>query len=119
MTRISYSQRNFNPEYACKDASFSITRPYETLGKEETVFNDRIVKTSAWKTVDPVESFRGVLASDYSLDNILAAGAVNMLRECRAQMNTRGEMCDYAEPGIEALSERMESQDNNIQDNEQ
>ena len=53
---------------------------YEVNAVEEVVENDRIVKKSVRKTVDPVDNFKGVKVSDFYLENVIAAGALDSLK---------------------------------------
>lgn len=47
---------------------------------EEVVENDRIVKKSVRKTVDPADNFKGVKVSDFYMENVIAAGALDSLK---------------------------------------
>ena len=58
----------------------SFARPYEVYDSEQVVVDGRIVKKTVIKTVVPSEQFKGLKCSDFALDNIIAAGAVDMLR---------------------------------------
>lgn len=53
---------------------------YEVNAVTEVVENGRVVKKSVRKTVDPVDNFKGVKVSDFYLENVIAAGAVDSLR---------------------------------------
>ena len=54
--------------------------PYEVIAAEEVVENNRIVKKSCVKTVDPIENFKGVNVSDFYLENVIAVGALDSLK---------------------------------------
>ena len=53
---------------------------YEVNAVEEVVENDRIVKKSVRKTVDPADNFKGVKVSDFYMENVIAAGALDSLK---------------------------------------
>ena len=94
--------------YASCPSRFKVTRPYQMLGREQKVFEGRILNSSCWKTFDTVEALKGVRASDFSLDNILAVGAFDSLRPCSVSMNTRQEMGDFAESQMENLNDAVD-----------
>lgn len=94
--------------YASRPSGFKVTRPYGILGREQKVFEGRVLSSSVWKTYDTVETLKGVRASDFSLDNILAVGAYDSLRPCSVSMNTRQEMGDFAESQMENLNDAVD-----------
>lgn len=53
---------------------------YEVNAVEEVVENDRIVKKSVRKTVDPADNFKGVKVSDFYMEIVIAAGALDSLK---------------------------------------
>lgn len=53
---------------------------YDVISQEDVVVNDRIVKKNVIKSVVPSEFHSGLKASDFYMENILAAGAVDMLK---------------------------------------
>lgn len=55
-------------------------KPYEVYDDEQVVDNGRVVKKSVVKAVRPAERFQGLKASDFALENVIAAGAVDMLK---------------------------------------
>lgn len=59
------------------------SRPYSVIGQEKVVCNGRVMTKSAIQTVDPKEHFAKYNAEDFYLENIIAAGAVEGLKECK------------------------------------
>lgn len=55
-------------------------KPYEVYDEEQVVDNSRVVKKSVVKVVRPAERFQGMKASDFALENVIAAGAIDMLK---------------------------------------
>lgn len=53
---------------------------YDVVSQEDIVVNDRIVKKNVIKSVVPSEFHAGLKASDFYMENILAAGAMDMLK---------------------------------------
>lgn len=53
---------------------------YVVHAVEEVVENDRIVKKSVRKSVDPRDNFKGIKVSDFYMENVIAAGALGNLR---------------------------------------
>ena len=52
---------------------------YGVLGQEQVVVNDRIVNRTVEKVCDPVANNRAFKASDFYLENVIAAGALDSL----------------------------------------
>ena len=50
--------------------------------------NGRILKKAVKKTVDPTQLNAGVSVSDFYMENIIAAGAFDSLRECNLNAGT-------------------------------
>lgn len=60
-----------------------LSEPYQVRGVEEFVENGRVLKKSASQTVDPKQNFVGYNVSDFYLENIIAAGALDSLKETK------------------------------------
>lgn len=61
---------------------------YEVTASEDYVENGRILKKAVKKTVDPTQLNAGVSVSDFYLENIIAAGAIDSLHECKLSEGT-------------------------------
>ena len=61
---------------------------YEVTASEDFVENGRILKKAVRKTVDPTQLNAGVSVSDFYLENIIAAGAIDSLHECKLSEST-------------------------------
>jgi hypothetical protein len=100
------------PKTLCQD--------YEVRGVEEVVENGRIVKKSTIVTVHPQDKFKGFKASDFALENVIAAGALDSLKEGKLGANTLSELSDSMEGTIDnvisavdaAESQNVEPQNN-------
>ena len=68
--------------------SKDLHQPYEVTASEEFVENGRILKKAAKKTVDPTQLNAGVSVSDFYMENVIAAGALDSLRECKLNEST-------------------------------
>lgn len=55
-------------------------KPREICDTEQVVDNGRVVKKAVIKVERPMERFAGMKASDFALENIIAAGAMDMLK---------------------------------------
>lgn len=70
-------------ERMCTPQSYDpvvFAKPYEVCDDEQVVDNGRVVKKSVVKVERPSERFAGMKASDFALENIIAAGAVDLLK---------------------------------------
>lgn len=76
-------------------------RSYSVRTFEDTIVNNRVVKQMKYKTVDPADKFKGLKASDFALENIIAVGAVDSLKECQLNYNSIGETSDNLEGTID------------------
>lgn len=81
------------PKNLCQD--------YEVRGTEEVVVNGRVVKKSAVKTIHPQDLFKGFKADDFALENIIAVGALDGLKEGYLSANTTSELSDSMEGTID------------------
>ncbi len=81
------------PKNLCQD--------YEVRGTEEVVVNGRVVKKSAVKTIHPQDLFKGFKADDFALENVIAAGALDSLKEGYLSANTTSELSDGMEGTID------------------
>ena len=81
------------PKTLCQD--------YEVRGTEDVVVNGVIVKKSTIVTVHPQDNFKGMKASDFALENVIAAGALDSLKEGKLGANTTSELSDSMEGTID------------------
>lgn len=75
--RISYFERMSTP-YVMKPVDY--TMPYEVYEDEQTVVDGVVVRKSVAKLVNPKEFHKDVKCTDFALENVIAAGAVDMLK---------------------------------------
>ena len=95
---LSHSQRMCQPK---KSYPKNLCQDYEVRGTEEVVVNGRVVKKSAVKTVHPQDLFKGFKADDFALENIIAVGALDSLKEGYLSANTTSELSDSMEGTID------------------
>lgn len=62
-------------------------RPFNIIDQESVVVNKKVLKRSKVAVYDPREFMSQYKAEDFYLENILAAGAINGLKECRLFQN--------------------------------
>lgn len=92
---------------------------YEVRGTEEVVENDRVVNKSCVKKVHPQDMFAGYKASDFALENIIAVGALDSLKEGHLSANSLSELSDSMEGSIDnaiAAVDAAEASVNNSND---
>lgn len=77
MNNLSHRERMASPQVHYAKNLFA---PMEVFTSEEVVENNRFVKKSLRKTVDPRDNFKGVKVSDFYLQNVIAVGALDSLK---------------------------------------
>ena len=70
---------------------------------QEVVDNGVVVKKAVIVTEDPTEKFRGLKTTDFALENLIAVGAVNGLRDCSLSYATSGETADSIDANVASL----------------
>ncbi len=103
---MSYSQRMCQPK---KSYPKTLCQDYEGRGTEEVVVNGRVVKKSAVKTVHPQDLFKGFKADDFALENIIAVGALDSLKEGYLSANTTSELSDGMEGTIDNVIDAVDA----------
>lgn len=86
-----------------------LSADYEVRGTEDVVENGRIVKKSTIVTVHPQDMFKGLNAYDFALENVIAVGALDSLKEGKLGANTLSELSDSMEGTIDNLIAAVDS----------
>lgn len=94
----SHTERLCEPSV---DYPKTLCQDYEVRGTEDVVENGRIVKKSTIVTVHPQDKFKGMNADDFALENVIAAGALDSLKEGKLGANTLSELSDSMEGTID------------------
>ena len=87
---------------------------YEVRGTEQVVENGRVVKKSVMKTVHPQDNFKGIECLDFALENVIAAGALDSLKECQLNGNTLG-IADNVEGSIDNIIDAVDEAEMNVE----
>jgi hypothetical protein len=114
---LSHAERMSQPKV---DYPKNLVQDYEVRGTEDVVVDGRIVKKSCLVTVHPQDMFKGLNADDFALENVIAVGALDSLKEGYLGANTLSELSDSMEGTIDnvinavdaAESQNVESQNN-------
>lgn len=85
------------------------SKPFEIITQESVNVDGRVLKSSKSIEFDPKEYFSQYNAEDFYLENIIAAGAVDGLKECKLYQG-RLIAADKAE---EAIRDMVFAMDNN------
>ena len=93
----------------------TFNRDYEVHGTEDVVVNDRIVKKSCIVKVHPQDKFKGLKASDFALENVIAAGALDSLNECYLGSNSLSELSDSMEGTIDNMIDAVNAAEANVE----
>lgn len=106
---MSHAERMQNPDACVKDYKTDYVAHYSLQAKEQVVENGRIVNTTVWKDVDPVQMLKGYKASDFALENIIAAGALDSLKEGQLHVNGGAELSDHMEGVIDNVNDAVDA----------
>ena len=63
-----------------KKCPVNYSAPFDVLGTEDSFENDRVVKKTKVKQFDPAAEHCKYVASDFYMENVVAAGAYDMLK---------------------------------------
>lgn len=63
------------------------SEPYQVVASEESYENDRFLKKAVNKTIDPTKINEGIRVSDFYMENIIAVGALDGLRDCKLSLD--------------------------------
>ena len=102
MERLAQAPIDY-PKNLCED--------YEIRNIEQVVEDNRYVKKSVAKTVHPQDMFKGFKASDFDLENIIAIGALDSLKEGTLTGNTLN-VADYVEGSVDRIINAVDSETN-------
>lgn len=102
--------KNVNEEIVsgtdCRNVRFK-THEYQVRTTEDVVENGRIVKKTVYKAVNSADKFAGLKASDFALENVIAVGALDSLKEGKLGINTVGETSDMIDPVVDNVISAM------------
>ena len=97
----SHAEMMQNPALHNRHVNKGLTKPYGIDGVEQVVENGVIVKKSTVNTFDPVANMSGYKATDFALENIIAVGALESLKESKLIIGTTSELSDSLEGTID------------------
>lgn len=115
---VSHYERLHNPARLQKDKPKRLTEPMERRVLEEVEDKGVIVKRVVWKSENPSDKFKGLKVSDFALENIIAAGAEGMLKDCSLGYTTPGETADSIGESVAAIEQAIVEEQNNAQNHE-
>lgn len=81
---------------------------YKLRSTETVLENKRYVKKVVYNTVDQVEFMKGLKASDFDLENIIAVGALDSLKDCQLSGDSLGDV-DRASVSIDNIISAVDS----------
>lgn len=105
MNRSYKSMFGRNVEYPT-----SYCQDYYVRGTEEELVDGKILKSSKNKLVHPQDKFRGLRAIDFALENIIAVGALDSLKEGYLNYNASGEVSDSLEGPINNIISAVDAE---------
>ena len=92
-----------------------IVGDYEVTGSEQVVENGRVVRKSVVAKVHPQDKMKGLKADDFALENIIAVGALDSLKECYYSANTTSELSDSMEGSIDNIIAAVDDAESNVE----
>lgn len=93
----------------------TFNRDYEVHSTEDVVVNGRIVKQSCIVTVHPQDKFKGLKADDFALENVIAVGALDSLKEGYLSNNSLSELSDSMEGTIDNMIDAVNAAEANVE----
>lgn len=72
---------------AFKKCPVNYSAPWNVIGSEDQLLNDRVTKVSRVRQYDPAKEHAKYVASDFYMENIVAAGAYDMLKNVQLSDN--------------------------------
>ena len=111
----SHAEAMQNPALHNCHVGKGLQTPYEIDGAEQAVENGVIVKKSTVNTFDPVANMRGFKATDFALENIIAVGALDSLRESKLSVGTTSELSDGLEGTIDNVIAAVDDAELNVE----
>lgn len=101
------------PEFKKNPVDYSA--PFGILGSEDSFENDRVVKKTKIKMFDPAVEHSKYIASDFYMENIVAAGAYDMLKPVKLSADGLDSVdsLDYAvEETFAAIDSELKNNEN-------
>lgn len=100
------------PEFEKCPVNYS--KSFAILGAEDSFENDRIVKKTKFKQFDPAVEHSKYVASDFYMENIVAAGAYDMLKPVKLSDTT----LDNVDNLDMAVEDTFAAIDSNVKNND-
>jgi hypothetical protein len=94
-----------------------LVEDYQVRSAEDYVQDGRVMKRSTVVTVHPQDKFKGLVANDFALENIIAAGAFDSLKEGYLSANTISELSDSMECSVDAAIAAVDAAEANNSNN--
>lgn len=95
----------------------NLVSDYEVRSTEDVVENGRVLKKTVYRKVHPQDNFKGMSALDFALENVIAVGALDGLKECYLGVNTTSELSDGMEGTIDNAIAAVDAAEANVQPN--
>lgn len=111
----SHAEAVQNPSLHNRHVCKGLDKPYGIDGVEQVVENGVIVKKSTVNTFDPVANMSGFKATDFALENIIAAGALDSLKESKLTIGTTSELSDSLEGTIDNVIAAVDDAELNVE----
>ena len=104
----SYAERITEPR---KVYHKNIVSNYDITTSEDVVVDGRILKRSVIKTVHPQDKMRGLKPTDFALENIIAVGALDSLKEGSYSIGISAELDDKMSGTIDNIIKAVDSEE--------
>lgn len=111
----SHAEATQNPALHNRHVEKGLQKPYEMDGVEQVVENGVILKKSVVNTFDPVANMKGFKASDFALENIIAVGALDSLKESHLTIGSTSELSDSLEGSIDNIIAAVDDEEMNVE----
>lgn len=111
----SHAETMQNPRLHNRHVFKGLQDPYGMDAVQQEVVNGVVLKRSAVTTFDPVANMRGYKASDFALENIIAAGALASLKDSRLHYGSTSEISDNLEGTIDNVIAAVNDAEMNVE----
>ena len=115
---VSHYERCHNSDYSSVQYVAKYNRPYKVHSREQVTKDGYITSTMTYKTINPRDNFDGLDSRDFALENIIAVGAVDSLKEGYMHVDNRADLSDSLEGSIDNLISAVDYEEsvNNLND---
>lgn len=112
-TEIKSNRQILRLRNGMKNSPVNFCEPYAILTNGNKVVDGVIRKCASYETFDPVAHFSQYDANDFALENIIAAGAFDMLKDAGSVSFNNMENADLVDAAVSGMEDVINNNVNN------